>query len=992
MLLLLFFSVTDGPRAGQPGGPPPPAMVMSSMPQLPQMGSNFAPPPMAHSNQFPQAQSQAPPSNQAPGFQSFNQSPKPVQEVPPPVQNQNDQYYQGQNNQMGQFSAPPSNQMTAGSPYGPPPTAQILQQTGQGAPGMQQYQYGGAPPSSMMEGDDEDDGGLQWGGANNVSGGDSQLFGTVLTDTTTSATEFEEASLVPPNAMPQQQYQSAPQAPPHPQFHQPQQQAPWQQGSHSPVPTQQYPNYLGMAQPNAAYGQHSPQTGYMQRRGDAMMDRPAFPFVVFGFGGRMVKVWPEPGTYGRMMSTVKVTSLGTVLKDTPTYQELTRFPGPLATSANRKTVAAFVAERSKEAPGDTILWDLLGVMLRHDGMPKPNNDAGNKEIVDIVLNTEEEAFANDYNRAMRCGHPLLEAEKAATLTEVKRLLLRGSKKEAVDVAMKGRLWEYALALASYIDAGTFHEVVSAMASQDLVPSNPLATILLRLAGKQPEIDINEWRENLAMLLSNRTRGDGPAIIKLGEQLAAAQQRECAHFCFLVGGEPLRPFHPQARMVLIGGDHISSPRCFASNEAIQRTEIYEYAMALGNSQYSLPALQPWKLVYALRLADMGRTKDALSYCNNIISTVKNSSGQGAQGIYTRFFFEQLQAFNDRLRVFDPDAGTSATGKWWGMVVGGFEKTLSALVSTDDGKDPPKQDPLAQSNFTPTHQSGHQRYPSQPQVMGPADSSMPGAKPMFYNPAAIGVKKAASSVDLQGFGASQGASQHSFSTSIAGPPQPQYSTTPDLSNFGYNPPGFASQPSLVPQQSPYGSEYSQQGPAPGAPQTPPTAPKMSNGMGSMGGSRTLEPVSETSRQSQHTRASSDGGAGWLSSLKSWLPKKEAEADPWEQKNTIVWDDVKKQWVDTANPDGEEEPPSQPEAPPVVGPPPTNIPYQGYGPPPGMNQQMGGVPPMAPPMMGGDMTQGVPAPFMMPPAGGASPQGSAGKKVRGPRSRYVDPFAQQ
>ena len=47
-------------------------------------------------------------------------------------------------------------------------------------------------------------------------------------------------------------------------------------------------------------------------------------------------------------------------------------------------------------------------------------------------------------------------------------------------------------------------------------------------------------------------------------------------------------------------------------ALQRTEVYEYAMSLGNSQYSLPGLQPFKLVYAARLADMGFIKEAFAY--------------------------------------------------------------------------------------------------------------------------------------------------------------------------------------------------------------------------------------------------------------------------------------------------------------------------------------------------------------------------------------------
>lgn len=45
---------------------------------------------------------------------------------------------------------------------------------------------------------------------------------------------------------------------------------------------------------------------------------------------------------------------------------------------------------------------------------------------------------------------------------------------------------------------------------------------------------------------------------------------------------------------------------------QRTEIYEYSKTLGNSQFVLLPFQPYKYVYALMLAEVGRTSEALKY--------------------------------------------------------------------------------------------------------------------------------------------------------------------------------------------------------------------------------------------------------------------------------------------------------------------------------------------------------------------------------------------
>ena len=62
-------------------------------------------------------------------------------------------------------------------------------------------------------------------------------------------------------------------------------------------------------------------------------------------------------------------------------------------------------------------------------------------------------------------------------------------------------------------------------------------------------------------------------------------------------------------MLLGGDHKLCLRSFATPEAIQRTELIEYARMLGNTQYSLPQIQPFKLLYAFYLADLGMLDQA-----------------------------------------------------------------------------------------------------------------------------------------------------------------------------------------------------------------------------------------------------------------------------------------------------------------------------------------------------------------------------------------------
>ena len=52
--------------------------------------------------------------------------------------------------------------------------------------------------------------------------------------------------------------------------------------------------------------------------------------------------------------------------------------------------------------------------------------------------------------------------------------------------------------------------------------------------------------------------------------------------------------------------------FASIEATQCTEIYEYAHSLGTSSFYLPGLQLYKYLYAVKLADAGFEEEVSRY--------------------------------------------------------------------------------------------------------------------------------------------------------------------------------------------------------------------------------------------------------------------------------------------------------------------------------------------------------------------------------------------
>ncbi|EFJ23607.1 hypothetical protein SELMODRAFT_415440 [Selaginella moellendorffii] len=64
--------------------------------------------------------------------------------------------------------------------------------------------------------------------------------------------------------------------------------------------------------------------------------------------------------------------------------------------------------------------------------------------------------------------------------------------------------------------------------------------------------------------------------------------------------------------------------YASPEAIQRTEVYEFARVTGNSQFILLPFQPYKLIYASMLTEAGKINKALRYCLAVLKTLKTAS--------------------------------------------------------------------------------------------------------------------------------------------------------------------------------------------------------------------------------------------------------------------------------------------------------------------------------------------------------------------------------
>ncbi|XP_054613205.1 protein transport protein Sec16A isoform X2 [Dunckerocampus dactyliophorus] len=406
----------------------------------------------------------------------------------------------------------------------------------------------------------------------------------------------------------------------------------------------------------------------------------------FGPGGHLVQVLPNLPSAGQP-ALVDIHNLETMLQNTSDQEELRAFPGPLVKEETHKVdVIKFSQNKALKCSHDDnlldrdsarLLWDFIVLLCRQNGT------VVGTDIADLLLKEHRSVWLpgkspNEANLIDFNNEPLARAEEEPgagplsllsdtfmTVPEnvgketerFRELLLFGRKKDALEAAMKGGLWGHALLLASKMDNRTHARVMTRFANS-LPINDPLQTVYQLMSGRMPasatccgEAKWGDWRPHLAMVLSNLTHTldlDTRTITTMGDTLASKGLIDAAHFCYLMAQVGLGVYTKKStKMVLIGSNHSLSFYHFATNEAIQRTEAYEYAQSLGSQPCSLPNFQVFKLIYACRLAEAGLSAQAFHYCEVISRTVLVQPSY-----YSPVFISQVIQMSEKLRFFDP----------------------------------------------------------------------------------------------------------------------------------------------------------------------------------------------------------------------------------------------------------------------------------------------------------------------------------------------------
>lgn len=320
-----------------------------------------------------------------------------------------------------------------------------------------------------------------------------------------------------------------------------------------------------------------------------------------------------------------------------------------------------------------------------------------------------------------------------SLQQIRQLLIRGQRKEAVDFASEQKMWAHAMIIASAVDQDTWRAVANEFIDYELSHnqasgngSSSLKTIYHLFSGQDagtihgmfrprqslgPEgssatssssssLSTSSWKESAAIVLANRCAGDSAALTAMGDGLLLADCVEAAHICYLLSPQTA-PFggldaSNNVRMALLGAHSpLASSEYTRDLDHFILSEVYEFASSLVpvvKGQEAFPGfahLQAYRLAHAYRLAELGEPKRAQRYCEAIASVIKATKQPSPYCHAT--LLGQLKALSDRLMgAPQVDSG----GNWVTRkmqrptldgVMSAFEGRLTKFIAGEDSSD-------------------------------------------------------------------------------------------------------------------------------------------------------------------------------------------------------------------------------------------------------------------------------------------------------------------
>uniref|UniRef100_A0A669PM50 Protein transport protein sec16 n=1 Tax=Phasianus colchicus TaxID=9054 RepID=A0A669PM50_PHACC len=394
--------------------------------------------------------------------------------------------------------------------------------------------------------------------------------------------------------------------------------------------------------------------------------------VCLGAGGQLVLVCPHHPAEGQL-PLVELHSLEVILQGTKDQEELQAFPGPLAREDLHKVdVMTFCQQKiasscdlsTQRGRDSALLWKLLVLLCRQNGSMVGSDvaellmqDRRQQErykrqepaLGPVSLADEEWHQLGTLDLITGEVPPVVETQ-AQIVEKFTKLLYYGRKKDALVWAMRNQLWGHALFLSSKMDPRTYSWVLTGFTST-LATNDPLQTFFQLMSGRIPQAaQVRERQAGWSHCPSHPPHDNHPASPLLPSppelwgcqvgRLEASPGRAVVQQGGRPGAEP--PGHRHH------GRHLGQAFTqFATTEAIQRMEIFEYCQQLQHPTSFLLLFQVYKFLYASRLADHGLPAQALLYCEQI-ATVLLQQDPTSHPVLA----QQLTKLAERLKLCDP----------------------------------------------------------------------------------------------------------------------------------------------------------------------------------------------------------------------------------------------------------------------------------------------------------------------------------------------------
>lgn len=480
------------------------------------------------------------------------------------------------------------------------------------------------------------------------------------------------------------------------------------------------------------------------------------PIFTWSASGTIVHSFPKQSAFyaaGHGLPSIKCTPGTITMEDATTFMPMnerdTKFPGPLParSKGKKKELLTWMTgkiedlERETESvlldfnlPTDVqkgteeklVLWKIVKIYVEHDGVLEGTpqiEEQVRKVLLPNLAQLGQVADLQSPGSATAQPDPV----DASVLAQLRQALFEGQRERAVLIAEEKKLWGHALLLASTMGPEMWKQIVASFVRSqirtsgadgrslaalyqvfagsaedcvdELVPPSARAGFLMmsKTDGSRagnPLEGLDQWRETLALVTSNRTPLDTQSLVALGKLLTSYGRSEAAHTCCLFARQLAKHSgadDSEASFVLLGANHAKGD---ANLDSIMLTEIYEYASSLSapSSVASyIPHLQAYKLVHGQQLAAYGLKQKAESYCSHVDSAIRSTTKPS--GYYNQALAQELISFNAFLSQTPQTAGSggkffsrpamdkvsSGVGSWFTKFVAGDDADADAASS-------------------------------------------------------------------------------------------------------------------------------------------------------------------------------------------------------------------------------------------------------------------------------------------------------------------------